>query len=107
MKIQITKPQLLAILSQHFNATVEDVTITGSGMADIILAEINSLDYKGSQKIAAIKHLRELTIDRNWNTGNNMSLVDAKWAIENFSRFMDFVQKKDRLPEYGYSETVL
>lgn len=106
MKIQITKPQLLEILSRNFNTTVEDVTITGSGMADIIRAEISSFDYNGSQKIAAIKHLRQLTIDNNWNDGAHMGLGDAKWAIENFSLFVAFVEKNDRLPRDGYSESV-
>lgn len=104
MKIQITKPQLLEILSRNFNATVEDVTIVGSDMSKIIRAEISTFDYNGSQKIAALKHLRQLTIDHNWLDGDNMGLADAKWAVENFSAFIAFVQKNDRLPLGGYSE---
>lgn|ERR1035437_814865 len=104
MKIQITKPQLLEILSRNFNTTVEDVTIVGSDMANIIQAEISSFDYNGSQKIPALKHLRQLTIDHDWLAGDNMGLADAKWAVENFSAFMAFVQKNDRLPIPGYSE---
>lgn len=104
MKIQIGKVQLLEILSRNFNTTVEDVTIVGSDMANIIQAEISTFEYNGSQKIAAIKHLRQLTIDHNWLGGGNMGLGDAKWAVENFSRFMAFVQKNDRLPLPDYCE---
>jgi len=102
MKIQLNNPQLLAILSQHFNTTVEAVIITGSGMVDIIRAEMATFDYKGYQKIDAIKHLRQLTIDNRWLDGSIMGLGDAKWAVENFPSFIDFVQKKDRLPLGGY-----
>jgi ribosomal protein L7/L12 len=104
MKIELTKSQLLAILSQHFNVTVDEVTICDSTMADLLQREITQFYYATTQKIQAIKHLRQLSIDQKWLNGEIMGLADAKWAVENFPCFIDFVRKNNRLPQAGYSE---
>ena len=106
MKIELTKSEALTILAQHFNTPVEDVAIT-SPKADLIDQEMAKYRYTNrytsDQKIMAIKALRKLSSDQKWS-GNIMWLTDAKWAVENYLRFIAFVRKHDRLPSDGYSQ---
>jgi len=101
MKIELTKTQLLDILSKHFNTSVNDVVISGSPIADILYSELCGFNPE-TDKLSAIKHLRQLIVDKGWST-NMMNLVDAKWAVENLSRFIAFVRTNDRLPKVGFS----
>jgi predicted RecB family endonuclease len=104
INVTLTKQELLEILTAHFGHTVEDATvIVEPTIAQIIRNAVTQLDYKISQKIAAIKALRQLAVDNKW-TENVIGLGDAKWAIENFTAFIDFVEKNHRLPKPGYSE---
>jgi hypothetical protein len=84
MKIELTKSQLLA-------------------KADLIEQEMAKYNYTGTQKIMAIKALRQLSSDQKWS-GNTMLLADAKWAVENYPRFIAFVREHDRLPLDDYSQ---
>ena len=104
MKIEITKADLLKFLSKRMGMEVTDVVVvSGVTMADMIREAIGGLDYKFSQKIMAIKALRQLAVDNKW-VEVTIGLGDAKWAIENFTAFIDFVEKNHRLPKPGYSE---
>jgi len=99
MRITLTKPQLLNILANHFNTPVEDVVIADpqSDLADKIEWEMRRYNLV-TEKIAAIKHLRQVSVDHNWDNGRIMYLADAKWAIENFDRYVAFVRNNNRLP---------
>ena len=104
IKVTLTKPELLEILSSHFGHTVIDADIeTVPSIAKLIRDVVTQFAYQTTQKIAAIKALRQLAMDNKWvevTTG----FGDAKWAIENFTAFIDFVEKNHRLPKPGYSE---
>ena len=103
MKIEITKQDLLRFLSKRMGMEVTDVVVvSGVRMADMIRKAIGGLDYKFSQKIMAIKALRQLATDEKW-VEVTIGLADAKWAVENFNDFIAFVEKNDRLPEPYYS----
>ena len=102
--ISLTKPELLTILSSHYGFTVVDVElIQPSTMAADIRKTIEQFDYRGSQKIAAIKALRQLGLDQKWNGGVVIGLADAKWIIEHFSDFIAFVENNNRLPVIGHN----
>ena len=59
--------------------------------------------YQTTQKIAAIKALRQLAVDNKW-VEVTIGLGDAKWAVENFNEFIAFIEQNHRLPKPGYSE---
>ena len=102
MKIQIPKSELLRVLSKSFSVDVSEVDITdddASPLADVVRKIVTALDYKLTQKIAAIKALRQAASDNKWQ---QISLADAKWAIEHFSEFIAFVERYNRLPKDGY-----
>jgi hypothetical protein len=104
MKIEITKQALLKFLSEHMGTEVTElVVVSGVTMADMIREAIGGLDYKFSQKIMAIKALRQLAVDEKW-VEVTIGLGDAKWAVENFNEFIAFIEKNNRLPKPGYSE---
>lgn len=100
MKIQLTTPELLAILTKHFKTTVEEIVIANvPTMADIIHKAISALDYNYSQKIQAIKTLRQVGLDNKWNDGITIGLANAKWAVENYTRFITYVRTNGNLPK--------
>ena len=104
IKVSLTKTELLDILSSHFGHTVEDAEIeTLPSIARIIRDAVTQFAYQTTQKIAAIKALRQLAVDNKW-VEVTIGLGDAKWAVENFNAFIDFVEKNHRLPKPGYSE---
>jgi hypothetical protein len=104
IKVSLTKTELLDILSSHFGHTVEDAEIENvPSIAKIIRDAVTQLAYQTTQKITAIKALRQLAVDNKW-TENVIGLADAKWAVENFNEFITFVEKNHRLPKPGYSE---
>ena len=103
-QITLTKPELLTILSSHYGFTVVDASIvTEPALAKVIREVVEQFDYRSSQKIAAIKALRQASVDHKWSPLGIMGLADAKWAIEHFSDFIACVEKNDRLPADGYS----
>jgi ribosomal protein L7/L12 len=55
-----------------------------------IVDTIFRFDYKGQQKIAAIKELRNLV--------PGMGLSQAKWVVENFGKICDFIEDNRRFP---------
>ena len=98
MKIELTNDQLKAILSEYFKTPIESVTISVQpDMADIIEVEIRKYDYSGLEKITAIKALRQMTVN-NKQMGGIMQLAYARYAIEHFNEFIQFVRKYDRFP---------
>jgi len=107
-QITLTKPELLVILSSHYGFTVVDATITTEPtLAKAIREVVEQFDYHSTQKIAAIKALRTLSVDKKlYGEGGVMGLADAKWAIEHFSDFITFVEKNDRLPAPDYSRSL-
>lgn len=107
MKIQISKTELLEIMSKHFNMAVSEVVISKSPTLHLKIRENlgKALRHEvtltekclnnGPHKIPAIKALREL------NPG--MGLADAKFAIENWDKWIGFIQEKGRIPTIAWS----
>lgn len=102
MKIEITKTELLPILSHFFNLNITDVSLIEVNMVAIIRKTIEQFRYDAHEKIAAIKALRQLVEDNKWHN-SRMSLSDAKWTVEHFDAFINFVKTHGRLPIDGYN----
>lgn len=101
MKISISKTELLKLLTEHFNFSVTDVSINKepSTLAQNILREMekelgDSNVTKPDRKILAIKAIRTILSNR----GTFMRLAEAKWVIENWHQWIEFVKKYNRIP---------
>ena len=113
MKVTLTKLELLQILTAHFNITVTDLVISknytgivnnflGKMAKELGLATVPEHGFSPEQKIPAIKALRNVTKD-----GGMYGLAEAKWAVENWPRFIKEYTRLGHLPVLGgsiYSE---
>ena len=125
MKITLTKKELLAILIGKFGGDITDVEVTNpsstltpltvheSTLTPLTVHDLcryNIIHYlkmslglpvdlhyifPPNQKISAIKAIRICV--------PGMGLQDAKWAIENWSRWIGFVAIHERIPDIHYS----
>jgi len=111
MKLTLTKAELLPILTGHFKMPVTDITIETTPAvptaAELITNAIKGLRYTSDQKIMAIKALRQVTADHTTTFSYVLGLADAKWAMENFNRFITFVTGAGRLPHAGFCDGTL
>ena len=96
MKINITKAELLTILTARFGVEVTEFSIAkGTEWEKFVAswAKANSSSVEAirlsDQKIPAIKSLRTIT---------NYGLAEAKWAVENMPAFERAFKKYGRLP---------
>lgn len=112
MKISVTKTELLQILSVHFNMPVTDLVISKGHMRivdhfiDKMTAEVGvrptEHGFPPTQKINAIKALRVVTTGPGMHGGASMyGLAEAKWAIENWARFIKEFSRLGRVPKLG------
>ncbi len=62
------------------------------------IRDIKALNYLSSQKIAAIKRVRELTDDKDSNLTKGYGLAEAKWVVENFEVWTEWVQTNSKFP---------
>lgn len=103
MKITLSRAEFTDILSKHFGMLVEDFSIKKGGQSVIAknLIELIGSNYGlyHPNKIQSIKNIREYHLN---SFGKTMSLADAKGAIEQFPKFLDFVSKYNRFPKEGY-----
>lgn len=103
MKITVTKPELLAILTAHFHQEVTECTISklvGPTKLEVAMAkelhlsEITQSNISGERKIPAIKALRTIV------TECNLGLSESKWAVENWEKWITFYRIKGRVPRF-------
>lgn len=105
MKINLTKSELLAILSDHFKHGITDVSIAkpenneslGNRIERGMSREFSVMPPVIGRKIEAIKYLREVvsTIEGVYTT---LGLKEAKDAIENWDTWIQFVKENNRFP---------
>lgn len=106
MKISLSKPELLAIVSAELGYKVTEITITKQSTLHLdIEAKVSqdigvsgglnhTLVNRGDLKIPAIKSLRSHVKD--------MGLAEAKWAVENWSQWIDFVKVNGKTPKLEF-----
>ena len=118
MKITLTNEEAHAIARDRITSALTasfigmklniEVGIEGPEVATTvplqkIINDIQSLNYDTTQKIQAIKKLRELV--------PGMGLADAKWAVENWAQWCGTALRLNRVPHmtslgasgnYGY-----
>lgn len=109
MKIEITHAELCAILSRTLNCTVESVNvIDGKDLAQKCIDAVTKLNYKGNEKISAVKALRAVFPCNEPNRISTLGLAEAKWAVENWEKWIEFVKQNNRAPigEYCYTNVL-
>jgi len=96
MKVSLTKKELLELLTKHFGYEVTECVIAKSF---VLYNKLNSAMKKEistpNNKIASIKLLRTLV---HHHTKNDVGLADAKWAVENWPKWIAFVKINNRIP---------
>ena len=110
MKISVTKRELQSILSGYFKTNVTEVEVyePSSELLNLLKAKIG-VSISLAQKIPSIKSLRELCSNPQvvGVVGYSLGLAEAKWAVENWSQFLGFVESTGRIPTIGYNTGVL
>lgn len=111
MKINATYNEICDLLGKAVGFKVDSFSVVktksilpGLALANKLKSSIAGLSYLGSGKIQAIKNLR---IESGIRAGNdnavypyyNLSLAKAKQAVENWNKFLTFVEKYNRVPE--------
>jgi hypothetical protein len=102
MKIHMTMAEIENIVGKALNldASVKFQVVVDPTPAILgkIHSALGSLPDVGMNRIARIKALREATADHK-HKGWIMNLATAKYAIENFEKFIKYVTKNGDLPE--------
>lgn len=108
MKITLSKTELLTIISAQLGYSVTDLTISKDNPLHLTIKKAVAKDLgvtgnldsflvnRGENKIPAIKSLRTHI--------PGMGLFDAKWAIENWSEWIAFVQVNGRFPKLAVTQ---
>lgn len=104
MKIHATHEEICQMLSRAVGSPVESFKVKKTGNSQLVnhcVKAVESVDYKGSGKIAAIKALRELFRDKVTGA-TSLGLAEAKYAVENWEKWLNFVKQNGRIPADGY-----
>lgn len=94
MKLLLTRQELLKVLGEYLKADIIDVEIV-ENMSAMLVSEIQTLKFQTTEKIAAIKKLREIALR---DCRCEMGLAEAKYAIENWDRFIQYVRIHNTIP---------
>ena len=100
MKVSITRDEIKQVLSGYFHTEVEDFTITATEPStlgarlrkEIVRPEISQM------RMVNCKALRKIAEE----LGTHMGLTDVKWALENWEKWIEFIDVYNRLPVSGY-----
>lgn len=100
MEVILTGEEFLKILTKHYGIKVEGFTIIDADPSPKgkILRQAVSDVLDKSKFMCNIKGLRETYK----SMGKYITLSEAKWAVENWQQFIDFVDKTNRLPTSGF-----
>ena len=94
MKLTLTKSDLLNILSNSLGTLVTEVEFTDgyTSLYTHISSAVSTYMDSPDNKIRRIKALRGAV--------PGMGLADAKWIIENWTRWIAFVRNHNRIPKF-------
>ena len=101
MKVKLTSEELKGILSRHFSCEVTEFEVVAPDISPLGKKFRESITYPLLDKnnfVGNIKAIRRCVRD----IGGIMTLVEAKWVIENWMKFLQFVDEYNRLPAFGY-----
>lgn len=108
MKITLTEKEMLSLLTKAVGMKVTEYHIC-EPLAIRCRKAVEVWRYLADQKIIAIKELRNVFCGRKNDFGIEfceLSLGRAKWAVENWGKWIAYVEEHDCLPHDGFYETV-
>jgi hypothetical protein len=100
VKLTVTREEIRVALEKLYRLPVEDFTIIPSrpSVTGLRCREVVILPGERAAKVPNIKALRELSNKFH----PQMTLMEGKWAVENWEKFIAFVDEFNRLPLGGY-----
>ena len=100
MNVTLTGEQFLKILTKHYGTEVNGFSITDADPSPKgkILRQGVDDPLDKSKFMCNIKGLRKIYE----GMGKYITLAEAKWAVENWFQFIDFVDRTNRLPQMGF-----
>lgn len=103
MKLHVTKQEMLDLLTRALSVKVTGFTIAKETKADVIESamsvQFGTDRFPLNKKIEAIKLLRTVVLE---NCMWSMGLSEAKYAVENWVKWIAFVSKHKRVPVFNY-----
>jgi hypothetical protein len=100
MIVAVHREEIIGLLSQHFGTAVKDFVITSDSQSIVGKAcragVTNPLD--NNVKISNIKALRNVAV----MIGSPMTLMEGKYALEHWIKWIAFVDEHNRMPKGGY-----
>ena len=100
MKIRITREEIRQVLSGYFHTEVEDFIIEAtnpSTLGEVLRKQLVQPEAQ-SLRMVNCKALRNIAE----SIGTPINLADVKWALENWIKWIEFVDVYNRLPISGY-----
>ncbi len=102
MKLTLTRSELRKLLFEKTGLNADEIVIVPDDVVRLLRVPIERLEYRGHEKIAAIKLLRELAAihatPQQKESAWVMGLGAAKWAIENWETFLKKVEAYGSIP---------
>lgn len=100
MKLTVTREQIRAALEKLYKTDVEDFTIIPAAPSAVGLRCRSVVTRPGLKETSVpnIKRLRSLSEVLH----QEMTLMEGKWAVDNWDTFIAFVDEYNRLPLSGY-----
>lgn len=100
MQIRITREELKQALSGYFHTEVEDFTIVATAPSVLGIRLRKELVQPEAQALRMVncKSLRKIAE----SIGTPINLPDVKWALENWTKWIEFIDVYNRLPVSGY-----
>lgn len=103
MNCAVTREEIRVILEQHLRMPVGDFVIVPSkpsAMGNCVRLAINHPDA-AMGKYGKVRALRQICAELK----KPLTLPDSRWALENWERFIEFIDTYNRLPERGWSQS--
>ncbi len=100
MEAKLTGEEFLKILTKHYGVEVTGFVITDADPSPKgkIIRQAVTEPLDKSRYMFNIKRVREMYE----SLGKYITLAEAKWAVENWQQYLDFVDKTNRWPKPGF-----
>jgi hypothetical protein len=100
MEVRLSGEQFCKILTQHYKTEVTGFVILDADPSPKgkIIRQAVEEPLDKSRLIVNIKGLRDIYESLK----KHITLAEAKWAVENWNTFIDFIDRTNRLPKPGF-----
>lgn len=103
MRCAVTREEIRIALENQYRTPVEDFVIVPSkpsAMGNCLRIAMETEEAK-TGKYGKVKAFRSICVELK----KPVNLPDSRWAVENWHRFLEFVDTYNRLPERGWAQS--